>query len=98
MGMKTNLLLIVAAFLGGCVTNSKQPRRELSIMVQRENAYRDNGYTVDEARLAALQDDWRSHKEVKAFVIQGDWNREPLPAVKVEPPAQSPDFRLVAGN
>ena len=96
--MKTNLLLIVAAFLGGCVTYSKQPRRELTIMVQRENAYRDNGYTADEARLAAAQDEWRSQKEVKAFVIQGDRNREALPAVKVEPPVQSLDLRLVAGN
>ncbi len=96
--MKTNLLFIVAAFLGGCVTNSKQPRRELTIMVQRENAYRDIGYTAGEARLAAVQDDWRSHKEVKAFVIQGDWNREALPVVNVEPPVQSLDLRLVAGN
>ena len=96
--MKTNLLLIVAAFLGGCVTDSAHPRRDRTIIIKTESAYRDNGYTDDEARLAALQDEWRRKMEVKAIVIDADWNRESDLSVKSEPPFQSLDLRLVAGN
>lgn len=96
--MKTNILLIVAALFGGCVTNSSQSGRALTSIAQREHSYRDNGYSDEEASIAACRDAWQSGKEVKALTIPDNWNRSPLTALKVEPPVQSLDHRLVAGN